>query len=324
MAFIIAGTWPVGIPILALIGSNYVARVLFTSECFVPIVAFAMLSLVSLLNFFGAEVSGNVQRVVVTLTVLLLSFIVVAGIPKVRSIELDVTPVDVWRSMSLIFWAYLGFENVTFLSGEFKDPKRDFFVSLLAGLACVVFLYAGLSYVVVGLLDKSHLTETTPVIEVVNKVGGSVAGLIAGVLSIFVVFINLNAWVWGASRSIYSMGRDRKLPEFLSRVNRYGSPYVAISALLIGWGLVLAAYAICNLDLAAMFRLANQNFVIMYLASVASYLKVNRGVRRLFGFATFAIVAAFMFAYGYVLIYPLILALIAVVYMAVRAGGPLW
>ncbi len=89
VAFIIAGTWPIGIPILALIGSNYVVRVFFIPEYLVPIVAFIMLLLVSILNFFGGEVSGNIQRAVVTLTVLLLSFVVLMGIPRVSAIELD-------------------------------------------------------------------------------------------------------------------------------------------------------------------------------------------------------------------------------------------
>jgi len=119
-AFVIAGTWPIGIPILALIGSNYIIRIFSMPESLVPTVAFLMLLLVSILNFFGAEVSGSVQKAVVALTVLLLSFVVLAGIPKVSPIYLDTNPIIVWKAMSLIFWAYLGFENVTFLSGEFK------------------------------------------------------------------------------------------------------------------------------------------------------------------------------------------------------------
>jgi len=91
----------------------------------------------------------------------------------------------------------------------------------------VVFLYFGLSYVVIGLLNKSHSTEVTPIIEVINIVGGGVAGFVAGIISVFIVFINLNAWVWGASRSIYSASKDDALPKFLSRVNKYGTPYTS-------------------------------------------------------------------------------------------------
>ena len=178
----------------------------------------------------------------------------------------------------------------------------------------MVFLYIGLSYVVVGLLDKSHSTEVTPVIEVIDKVSGGIAGFIAGIISIFIVFINLNAWVWGASRSIYSASKDNKLPKFLSRINKYGSPHTAIATLLIAWAIVLGIYTTFNLNLATMFRFANQNFVIMYLTSVAAYLKLNNGIRRVFGLTTLAVIVVFMFSYEYALIYPLVLATLAIVY----------
>ncbi len=317
-AFIIAGTWPIGIPILALIGSNYIVRIFSMPESLVPAVAFLMLLLVSFMNFFGAEVSGNVQRAVVALTVLLLSFVVLAGVPRVHSIKINTNPVTVWKAMSLIFWAYLGFENITFLSGEFKNPRRDLLASLLAGLACVVFLYFGLSYVVVGLLNKSHLTEVTPIIEVINRVSGRAAGFVAGVISVLIVFINLNAWVWGASRSIYSASKNNALPKFLSKVNRYGSPHTSIATLLTAWAIALSVYTLFRLNLAEMFTLANQNFAIMYLISVAAYLRLNYGLRRIFGFTTLAVIAVFMFAYGYALIYPVALSLLAVVYRRIK------
>ncbi len=314
MAFVIAGTWPIGIPILALIGAYYVARVLGIAYHYVPAVALAILVVVSALNLLGGELSGNVQRAVVLATVLLLSMVVLLAVPRTPVVKPNMNPLKVWEAMSLIFWAYLGFENVTFLSEEFRNPRRDVLLSMLFGLACIVFLYVGLSYVVIGLLKKTYLTEVTPVIEVIDKVGGSTAGLVAGIVSVLIVFINLNAWVWGASRSIYSASREGLLPAFLSRLNRYSSPYVSILSLLITWVAVLAVYSTFRLSLAEMFRFANQNFAIMYFASVLAYVKVNGGVQRVFGLTTFAVILAFMFTYGYALAYPVGLAFAATAY----------
>lgn len=314
IAFIIAGTWPIGIPILAIIGSNYLTRVFFMPESLVPVIAFLMLSVATILNYFGAEISGRVQTIVVTLTILLLSSVVFIGAP-ISAVKLDFNFKDVWMAMSLIFWAYLGLENVTFLSEEFRD-SGDIIKSMLIGLLFVVFLYFGLSYVVVGLLPKTHATEMTPIIEVIDIVGGKYAGIVAGIVSVLIVFLNINAWVWGASRSIYSASRDKALPEFLSRVNRYGAPYVALITLLVVWVVTLSLYAFLKLNLATMFRFANQNFVIMYLASVMAYLKLKGN--RLFGFVTLAVIAIFMFSYSYALIYPVILTIVALMYDIIK------
>ena len=250
------------------------------------------------------------------LMILLLSFVVFIGVPKAK-VELDFNLKDVWMSMSLIFWAYLGLENVTFLSEEFKE-SRDIIKSMLMGLLFVVFLYFGLSYVVIGLLPKTHATEVTPIIEVIDIVGERYAGIVAGLVSVLIVFLNINAWVWGASRSIYSASRDKALPEFLSGVNRYKVPHMALIFLLVVWAITLSLYAFLKLDLAVMFRFANQNFDIMYLASVMAYLKLNDGVNKLFGFVTLAIIAIFMFSYSYALIYPVILTIVALMYDIIK------
>ena len=319
MAFIIAGTWPIGIPILALIGAYYVARVFGIAYCFAPLIALTMLLAVSALNVLGGELSGNVQRAVVAATVVLLTSVIILAIPRTPVVRPEMDPLKVWEAMSLIFWAYLGFENVTFLSEEFRNPKRDVFLSMIFGLICIVFLYVGLSYVVIGLLKKSYLTEVTPVIEVIDRTGGRTAGLVAGVVSILIVFINLNAWVWGASRQIYSASRGGMLPAFLSRLNRYSSPYASILSLLAIWAIVLGVYSAFSLSLAEMFRFANQNFAVMYFASVLAYSKVNGGIQRVFGLATLSVIVAFMFTYGYALLYPVALSIAAICYARSRS-----
>ncbi len=93
---------------------------------------------------------------------------------------------------------------------------------------------------------------------------------------------------------------------------------MALIFLLVVWAITLSLYAFLKLDLAVMFRFANQNFVIMYLASVMAYLKLNDGVNKLFGFVTLAIIAIFMFSYSYALIYPVILTIVALMYDIIK------
>ncbi|EGG18372.1 putative cationic amino acid transporter [Cavenderia fasciculata] len=65
----------------------------------------------------------------------------------------------VFQGCSRIFFSYVGFDSVTTLSGEVKNPKRDLPVGIVATLGIATVLYVGVTIVLSGMikyLDVSH------------------------------------------------------------------------------------------------------------------------------------------------------------------------
>ncbi len=53
-------------------------------------------------------------------------------------------------SSPLIFWSFLGYENVSNVASEFENPARDFRKSVVLSATLVSALYVSVSFVTIG------------------------------------------------------------------------------------------------------------------------------------------------------------------------------
>jgi APA family basic amino acid/polyamine antiporter len=140
----------------------------------------------------------------------------------------------VMRGAGVIFFAYIGFDAVSTLAQEARNPQKDMPVGILGSLLVCTVLYVSVSLVLTGVvpytelngpaplavaLDVMHLHVFSPLIKV---------GAIAGLTSVILVLL------LGQTRIFFSMGRDGLLPAFVSKVHpRLRTPYTI--TLLIGF-----------------------------------------------------------------------------------------
>ena len=122
--------------------------------------------------------------------------------------------------MNLVFWAFLGWENLSFATEEFVDIKKDFNKVIVISFLIMMFLYLGLSASVVALLDKESMqTVMVPLAAVAHEVLGSYSAYVVAGVAFLILLININAWVWGPSRLMYDSGRKKIIPEFFAKLN---------------------------------------------------------------------------------------------------------
>src|SRR2546429_7610148 len=99
-------------------------------------------------------VSSRVQLAVIFSIVGLLITAVVASAPSVNLANF--TPffpngfIPIGVSAALIFWSYLGYENVSNVAEEFKNPERDFHRSILLSVLIISALYVSVAFAAVG------------------------------------------------------------------------------------------------------------------------------------------------------------------------------
>ncbi|WP_455377380.1 amino acid permease [Petrachloros mirabilis] len=134
----------------------------------------------------------------------------------------------VGAAAAIVFFAYIGFDAVTTVAEEAKNPKRDVPIGIIASLSVCTLLYISVAAVLTGLTPVSQIDIHAPVAEALRlagfKWGAAVIaiGAVAGITSVLVVMM------LGQIRVFFAMSRDRLLGPWLSEVHpRFGTPHRA-------------------------------------------------------------------------------------------------
>src|SRR5664280_887744 len=131
------------------------------------------------------------------------------------------------RGAGVIFFAYIGFDAVSTLAQEAKNPQKDMPVGILGSLAVCTLLYVACSLVLTGVVPYAELKGPAPFAVVLDAMNLHIfspmlkVGAIAGLTSVILVML------LGQTRVLFSMGKDRLLPPFTARVHpKFRTPYI--------------------------------------------------------------------------------------------------
>lgn len=138
------------------------------------------------------------------------------------------------------FWAYDGWNNLTFVSGEVKQAQRNVPLGLLFGTLIVIVVYmlinAAYLYVLpIEEMAKSPLVAATASEIIFGKYGGSIIS-IAVIVSTFGA---LNGSVLSTARVCYAMAKNNMFFNKLGEIHpKFGTPHTSLVAQGI-WSCVL-------------------------------------------------------------------------------------
>jgi len=142
-----------------------------------------------------------------------------------------------------ILWAYDGWADLSFASGEVKDPQRNLPRAIVLGTLAIIVIYAltNVAYLYVNPIGKvadSRLVAADTMLVLFGR-----AGVV--LVSVFVMissFSSLNGSMLASPRIFFAMADDGLFFETIARVHpRYRTPYVAILlAAVLGIALVLS------------------------------------------------------------------------------------
>lgn len=109
------------------------------------------------------------------------------------------------------FWAYDGWNNITFVAGEVKDPQKNIPRSLFAGLSFCILVYALINLAYIYVLPVDKLALSTFVASDAAKVAwGAIGGSIIAVIVIISTFGTANANVLSTARVTFAMGEENR------------------------------------------------------------------------------------------------------------------
>lgn len=141
----------------------------------------------------------------------------------------------IFRAAGIIFLAYVGFDAISTVAQESKNPQRDMPIGILGSLVIVTILYISVSLVLTGMVKYNLLNVPDPIAVGIDSAGSSLfwlrpvikIGAIAGMSSVILVLIT------GMPRILYTMAHDGLLPEFMGKVHKkYRTPH--ITTIIVG------------------------------------------------------------------------------------------
>jgi len=247
-----------------------------------------VIALAYIVNYRGIVFNNKIQlSVVVSIVVLLISAIALSS----SSVDmLNFSPffprglLPVGTAAALIFWSFLGYENVSNVAEEFENPKRDFQRSIILSVILISALYIAVALVTIGTRAYESGGSVAPFAAIFSSVMGSHGAMGTAVLAVIIIFATVNAYTSGMSRVVLAGSRDGGLPRWLDHIDsRNGTPTRSLTVLSVLAMAMLWGYYFFEIELQTALLIPSGAAVLIYIIGSAAGIKLlrERGWKRL-------------------------------------------
>jgi len=239
--------------------ASYLAALIGISPIFL-VVTFAVLLIVilSLINFVGIRASTWTNILFTLIEASGLILIIIIGIPYLGSVNYFVLPIgssfgSIFSAVALIFFAYIGFEDIANVAEEVKKPARNLPRAIIYSIIVTTVLYCLTAISVVSILPYDEIANSqAPLSSVVSAVLGPIGGILMSFIALFATANTVLIMMIVTSRMMYGMARDKALPEGLSKVStKFKTPALAVLATMILTIIPLGLYFIGDISTVA-------------------------------------------------------------------------
>jgi APA family basic amino acid/polyamine antiporter len=206
--------------------------------------AFLIILLVTALLILGTSESTKVNNVIVIIKLAVIVFFLLVGFGHINPANwhpfLPFGVGGVFSGAAIIFFAYIGFDQISTSAEETRNPARDLPIGIFLSLLICTILYILVTAVLTGVVRYNQLNVPSPVSHALILLGMNAAGSIISVGALCGLTTVLIVLLFGQSRIFFSMARDGLLPHFFSTIHpRFRTPY--LSSLLVGLVVALVA-----------------------------------------------------------------------------------
>ncbi|MBC7942458.1 MAG: amino acid permease [Chitinophagaceae bacterium] len=205
-----------------------------------PLTALALLSVCTALNIVGLRQSTWVSIGMIVIEVGGLLLLIVMGLFKGDAGAAITLPSfgdapGVFAATALVFFVYIGFEDVANLSEEAKTPRRDVPRALLWSVAITSLLYLLVVWAVFAVMDPGQLAQSDSPLTAAGRAVAPWLGQTLAITAMFATASTALISLVSISRLLFGMARDGDMPRALAKtMSRRKTPWVAALALYAG------------------------------------------------------------------------------------------
>jgi APA family basic amino acid/polyamine antiporter len=227
------------------------APMLFGFPVTINLLAVIITVAITYLVYRGIRESSSANNWMVILKVLILLLVIGFGARYVNGDNYTPFFPNSWRGVqagaAIIFFAFIGFDSISTMAEESRNPTKDLPKGILWSLAICTFIYVLIALVVTGMMKYTQLEGIADPLAYIFEQKGLRA--LAGVISAGAVVATTAALLVfqiGQPRIFMVMGRDGLLGSWFSKVSpKYGTP---ANATLIAGLMVALPAALLNIS----------------------------------------------------------------------------
>ena len=208
--------------------------------------ATVMILFLSGVNILGVRRAGAVQTLFTASKLVVLGILIVLGLTlghgsfeHFRSGSVAAMPGGTMRlfgvAMVSALWAYDGWNNLSMVAGEVKNPQRNMPAALIFGTLLVIGVYALVNIAYFYVLTPAQIAATQTVAADAARVFlGKAGGAFIAIGVMISTFATLNGSILSGSRIPFATARDGLFPKPLARLHpQFRTPAVSIMALAV-------------------------------------------------------------------------------------------
>lgn len=186
-----------------------------------PTAVVIFITLTVLINLFGMRQSVGTLGVMTAIKfaplILLVFAAVFAGTQGVGLVLPEFSRIE--SVVLLTYYAFMGFEVVTFSAGEMKKPQRDVPLALITALAGVTALYMAVIWAYLAIAPAANNAPNS-----LAAAAGEVMGNLGTIAIVFGAAISIGANIFnggiGTPRMVFGMAEQGMLPRWFMQISR--------------------------------------------------------------------------------------------------------
>ncbi len=203
------------------------------SDSFFDLPAMLLVAFIGVMISVGIKAAARFNNAMVVIKLCTVVLFVIIGISHVNSANWspfipentghfgDFGISGIFRAAGLVFFAYIGFDTVSTLAQDAKNPQRDLPRGILGSLAICTIAYIIVSLVLTGIVSYKLLDVPDPIAVALDAMGPAFfwvasivkVAILAGLASVVLVQL------LGQTRIFMAIGKDGLLPKPFAKMN---------------------------------------------------------------------------------------------------------